>query len=220
MDMFAVLNNSSEPSRHEDLRKAVALIYITLAWMVIEGASSVALGWISGSLILVAFGIDSGIELFSACVLLWRLKAEARGRNVEKVERRASRLAGGALLALAVYVLISSGAALAGHHSADAEQSAWGIVIGIIAAVGMPVLAKYKLRLAAPGRLNSAALRADAMEAVTCGYLSWVMIAGLAVTYVLNWWWLDSVAALALAPFLVKEGLEAIRGECCCCDGD
>jgi divalent metal cation (Fe/Co/Zn/Cd) transporter len=79
----------------------------------------------------------------------------------------------------------------------------------------MPILAGYKLRLAA--RLNSRALRADAMEAITCGYLSIVLMVGLAATRFLGWWWLDSVAALALIPFLIKEARAAIRGECDCC---
>jgi len=77
----------------------------------------------------------------------------------------------------------------------------------------MPILAGYKLKVAA--RLNSRALRADAVESITCGYLSIVLIVGLAATRLLGWWWLDSVAALALVPFLIKEGCEAVRGECC-----
>ena len=88
-------------------------------------------------------------------------------------------------------------------------------MIGLVSKVGMPILAGYKLRVAA--RLNSRALRADAMEAITCGYLSIVLMVGLAATRLLGWWWLDSVAALALIPFLIKEAREAIRGECECC---
>ena len=81
----------------------------------------------------------------------------------------------------------------------------------------MPILAGYKLQVAA--RLNSRALRADAVESVTCGYLSIVLMVGLAATRLLGWWWLDSVAALALIPFLIKEAREAIHGESCCgCD--
>ena len=71
-----------------------------------------------------------------------------------------------------------------------------------------------KLKVAA--HLNSRALRADAIESITCGYLSVVSMLGLAATWLLGWWWLDSVAALALIPFLIKEGRAAVRGECCC----
>lgn len=103
------------------------------------------------------------------------------------------------------------------HAGTNTQESFWGILIGLIAKVGMPLLAAWKLKVAA--RLNSRALRADAMEAITCGYLSIVLIVGLAATRLFGWWWLDSVAALALIPFLIQEGKEAIQGECDCCAG-
>ena len=100
----------------------------------------------------------------------------------------------------------------------DTHESAWGILIGLVAKIGMPILAGYKLKVAA--RLNSRALCADAIEAITCGYLSIVLVVGLAATRILGWWWLDSVAALALIPFLSKEAREAISGGCDgCADG-
>ena len=107
---------------------------------------------------------------------------------------------------------------LVSHRQADTQESVWGIAIGLAAKIGMPVLAGWKLKVAT--RLGSNALRADAMEAVTCGSLSVVLMIGLAVTRLLpGLWWLDSVAALALIPLLLKEGREAITGECGCCAG-
>ena len=211
----------NRPARAADVRTALRLTYITLVWMTIEGTASIILGFLSKSLLLEAFGIDSAIELFSALVLLWRLRVEADGKadaaHIERVERRASQLAGYALYVLALYVLASSVLGLVAHHVTDTHQSAWGILIGVVAAVGMPLLAKYKLQVAAADRLNSQALRADAMEAFTCGYLSIVLIVGLAATRLFGWWWLDSVAALILIPLLIKEAREAIKGECGCC---
>src|SRR6266516_3454440 len=79
-------------SRADAVRLALLLTYITLGWMTIEGAASLLLGWASNSLLLEAFGIDSVIELFSAAVLLWRLRVEASGvaavERVDFVERR------------------------------------------------------------------------------------------------------------------------------------
>src|SRR5437588_5021911 len=87
--------------RTADVRLALFLTYITIAWMTIEGAASLLLGWASKSLLLEAFGIDSVVELFSAGVLLWRLRIESSGfadePRVEAVEERASRLVGHAL---------------------------------------------------------------------------------------------------------------------------
>ena len=203
------------------MRAALRLTYLTLAWMTVEGVSALWLGAASKSLLLQAFGFDSGIELFSAGVLLWRLRVEADGQadevRVEATERRAARLVGYTLYGLAAFVVLNSAYGLfVLHRRADTHESAWGILIGLTAKIGMPILAGFKLKVAA--RLGSKALRADAMEAITCGYLSVVLMVGLAATRLLpGLWWLDSIAALALIPLLVKEGREAISGECECC---
>ena len=204
--------------RSDDVRFALLLTYITLGWMTIEGAASLLLGWASKSLLLEAFGIDSVIELFSAAVLLWRLRLEASGtatsEHVNLVECRAARLVGYSLYALVAYILLNSGYGLfIAKRITDTHESVWGILIGLVAKIGMPILAAYKLKVAA--RLNSRALRADAIESITCGYLSIVLIVGLAATRILGWWWLDSVAALALIPFIIKEARAAISGEPC-----
>jgi len=205
--------------RAADLQLALLLTYITLGWMTIEGAASLLLGWASKSLLLEAFGIDSVVELFSAGVLLWRLRVEAKGNadgaRVENVERRAARLVGYTLYLLVVYVILNSAYGLfIAHRVTDTHESVWGILIGLVAKIGMPILAGFKLKVAA--RLNSRALRADAIESITCGYLSIVLMVGLAATWLFGWWWLDSVAALALIPFLIKEGRAAISGKECC----
>ncbi|PYL92470.1 MAG: hypothetical protein DMF16_00215 [Verrucomicrobia bacterium] len=172
---------------------------------------------------IAPFGIDSIIELFSASVLLWRLRIEASGHadeaRVEAVEHRASRLVGYTLYFLVAYVVFNSAYGIfIAHRVTDTHESAWGILIGLVAKIGMPILAGYKLKVAA--RLNSRALRADAIEAIVCGYLSIVLMVGLAATRILGWWWLDSVAALALIPFLIKEARAAIEGEDACCSAD
>src|SRR5213078_2427089 len=210
--------SASDTSRAGDLQFALLLTYITLGWMTIEGAASLLLGWASKSLLLEAFGIDSVIELFSAGVLLWRLRIEASGRadeaRIETVEQRASRLVGYTLYFLVAYVVFNSAYGIfVAHRVTDTHESAWGILIGLVAKIGMPILAGYKLKVAA--RLNSRALRADAIEAITCGYLSIVLMVGLAATWLVGWWWLDSVAALALIPFIIKEARAAISGESC-----
>lgn len=200
-----------------DLQAGLRLEVISIAWMVTEAAVSVGAGLTAGSLLLVAFGIDSVIELVSACLLLWRLRQEADARlggtaSLEAVERRTSQLAGFLLYGLSVYVVAQAGYGLSHRH--QAETSWLGIAVAVIAACGMPLLAKAKIEAA--DKIGSRALRADAMETLTCGYLAWVLLAGLAANAVLHWWWLDSIAALAIVPFLIKEGREAITGKCGC----
>ena len=63
-------------NRLEMIRRAFWLEYLTIAWMTVEAAVAIASGIAANSLTLVAFGIDSIIELASAGVLVWRLTVE------------------------------------------------------------------------------------------------------------------------------------------------
>jgi divalent metal cation (Fe/Co/Zn/Cd) transporter len=63
--------------------------------------------------------------------------------------------------------------------------------------------------------LGSRAMRADAMESVTCGYLSLVVVA-LTVQAITGAWWIDAVTLLGVVWFLVQKGREAWIGECHC----
>jgi divalent metal cation (Fe/Co/Zn/Cd) transporter len=199
------------------LKLAVRLEALTIAWMVVEGAVSIGAGVAAGSLVLVAFGADSAIELISGCLLYWRLSREARAvpddaGSFEAIDRRMAKIGGYLLYALAVYVLVQGIYGLVTGHSA--ESSVLGIAVTVLAALGMPAVARAKLGLAA--EIGSPALRADAIESLTCGYLAVVALAGLVANAALRWWWLDSAGALVFVPFLIKEGREAIRGECSC----
>jgi divalent metal cation (Fe/Co/Zn/Cd) transporter len=74
-------------------------------------------------------------------------------------------------------------------------------------------------KIAIAEKIGSRALRADAMEAVTCGWLSFVVVVSLAAQWLVGAWWIDGVGSLALVYFLVKEGREAWSGDQCasCC---
>jgi divalent metal cation (Fe/Co/Zn/Cd) transporter len=204
-------------NRANRMQWALRLEALTVVWMVIEASASIGAGLLAGSVLLLAFGVDSVIELASACLLYYRLARDAKAHSadvpeIERLERGAAHIGGYLLYALALYVAVQSGYGLLHRHAA--KPSFIGIVIAVVAALGMPLLAKTKLRAA--DEIGSKALRADAIETFTCGFLSWVLLAGLVVNALFHVWWLDSVAALVLVPFLVKEGREAITGECGC----
>ncbi len=208
---------AGESALEAGLRAGLRLEAVSIAWMVVEAAVSVGAGIAAGSLLLVAFGVDSVIELVSAAVLFWRLRQQAIGKLPDEavvgaLEQKASRIAGFLLYALSLYVVVQALYGLT--HERHAEISWPGIGIALVAAFGMPLLAKAKIRVA--DRIGSRALRADAMETFTCGYLSWALLAGLVANAILHWWWLDGAAALAVVPLLIKEGREAVTGECGC----
>ena len=60
-------------------------------------------------------------------------------------------------------------------------------------------------------QIGSKALRADAIESITCGYLSGVVVLGLLAQIVMpDWWWVDSVTSLAIVIRLVKTGARGL----------
>jgi divalent metal cation (Fe/Co/Zn/Cd) transporter len=196
------------------IRQAFRLEWLTIGWMTVEAVVSIGAGVIAGSLVLTAFGLDSVIELASAGVLIWRLTVELRRgeRFSEETERTASRIAGALLLGLAAYVTVAGAWSL---WTRSGEAFSWpGLVVALVAIPSMRYLAYRKIVVAE--KLGSRALRADAMEAVTCGWLSFVVVISLAAQWAFRAWWIDGVASLAIVWLLVKEGREAWAGRECC----
>jgi divalent metal cation (Fe/Co/Zn/Cd) transporter len=185
--------------------------------MTIEAVIAIAAGVTAGSLVLVAFGLDSVIELASAGVLMWRLSVElCYGQKFsERAERTASHIGGALLFLLAVYV---TAAAVWHLWKGTGEEFSWpGFIVALVAIPAMRYLAQRKIAVAE--KIGSRALRADAMEAVTCGWLSFVVVVSLAAQWLVGAWWIDGVGSLAIVWFLVKEGREAWSGDECasCC---
>jgi len=208
------MDSATSAARAALLRRAVLLEAVTVAWNAIEGILAVAAGLLSSSVALVGFGVDSFVETGSAAVVGYRLYSEVRGRageaGVELLERRAGRIAGVLLVGLALYIIVDAGRRLLGF-GVEARESWLGIAVTAIAAVVMPILGWGKLRTAAA--LHSGAMRADAYETIACSWLSLTTLAGLILNAALGWRWADPLAALAIVPLLVREGLEGWRGE-------
>jgi len=194
----------------EAIRRIQRVQTVTIAWMSVEAVVSLFAAWRARSPALLAFGGDSTIELFSAVVVLWRFRASAAHGNAEK---RAARLAGTLLFALAAYVAITSVASLLGYS--EPKPTLLGIAILLAAAVIMPWLAKEKRRLS--GFTGSAALRADAAQSALCAYLSLIALAGLAINAI---WHIkvgrpDCGSSLPASDRLGSR--EAMRGKTCGC---
>jgi divalent metal cation (Fe/Co/Zn/Cd) transporter len=217
-----------EPTTRSRLRSSVApltlrydwrriglwLVAATMAYNVIEGVLALWAGWHAKSIALVGFGFDSFIECAAAAALFWRLGVEARGADpetIERSERRVHRFVGGTFLVLALYVLLQAAWTL--WEQGTVAESRLGIVVAGLSLVVMPLVAWGKLHAATA--IGSAALRAEAKETLACSYLSFTLLLGLVANAIAGWWWADPVAALLMVPWLVKEGVEGLRGESC-----
>jgi len=192
------------------MRNARLLLAITIAYNAGEGVVALIAGWMAGSLSLVAFGGDSYLEVAAAGAVLWRL-ALGDGERGEDAERRARRFIGWSFIALALFVVYQALSALAQGNGA--HESVPGIALALASVTLMPVLAFGKLWTAA--RTNTPVLAAEAKETLACSYFSFTLLIGLAATALLGWWWIDAATALLLVPWLVREGLEGVRGEVC-----
>jgi divalent metal cation (Fe/Co/Zn/Cd) transporter len=214
--MSLAAQQKAPADRSDMIREAFRLEYVTLAWMSLEAVVAIGSGLAAQSLVLVAFGLDSLIELASAGVLVWRLTLELRHgqKFAEAAEQRAARIGGALLFALAAYVVLAAGWKL--WQRTGGEFSAPGLVLSLLSIPIMYYLSKRKLRLA--DALGSRALRTDAVESITCGWLAFVVVAALVAQFATGLWWIDPVASLGIVWFLVREGKEAWSGDECCHD--
>jgi divalent metal cation (Fe/Co/Zn/Cd) transporter len=177
------------------------LEYFTIAWHLLEGAISLLAGLAAGSLSLVGFGIDSLIELVSGIAVLWRMSQDHRIEQRERNEKLTLKLIGWSFIALALYLIFESIVSLIDRKAP--EHSPVGIAIAILSLVAMPTLSRAKRRVGA--RLHSPAMYADAKQADFCAYLAGILLAGLVLNYWFKWWWVDPIAATAMALIVSRS---------------
>ncbi len=119
-----------------------AIQWFTIFWMFLELIVSGISAWRAHSPALLAFGGDSGIELPSACVVLWHFRSPS---TRDQTQKTSAQIAAGLLFLLAAFVLVASVGSLMGHI--ETRPSRLGIGLLLTASVVMPWLARQKRRL-------------------------------------------------------------------------
>jgi divalent metal cation (Fe/Co/Zn/Cd) transporter len=199
------------PERPRLLARALRLEYLTVGWNLIEGVIAIAAALAAGSVALLGFGIDSFVESASGSVLIWRLLAERRSTDAERiehVERRARRLVAASLALLAAYIAWDSiTSILAGERP---EPSLVGIVLAAASLAVMWWLAREKRRVGVA--LGSRAMTADAFQTDACFWLSLFLLVGIGANALFGLWWADPLAAVGMTVFIAREAVEAWRG--------
>ncbi len=163
---------------------------------------------IANSVVLLAYGLDSLVEIFAGLILIWRLVREWKLAEEEAAERKALKTIGMTFFLLAAYIAFQSLSTLLGLLERP-QESIVGIILAIASALMMTALYVAKSRIAE--KLGSRALRAEAIESLMCDLQDLTILFGLGLNALLGWWWADPVAALMLVPFLLKEGFEAVN---------
>lgn len=205
-------NTMSGDDRAERVKVGKRLEYFTVGYNTLEGLVAIGSGIMAGSVALIGFGLDSGIEVLSGAILLWRLHNDADVARRAERESRALKLVGVSFLLLAGWVTWEGLTALWRAEAPD--ESPIGIGLAALSLIIMPLLVRAKRRVAR--EISSSALDADATQTALCTWLSGILLAGLLLNALWGWWWADPVAALVMVPIIANEGIEAIRGRDCC----
>jgi divalent metal cation (Fe/Co/Zn/Cd) transporter len=197
----------SEARPSSELRaRGLRLEWATNAWNAMEVVVTVSLGWQARSLALVAFGLDSLVEIFASTVVIWNLR-DRRPDPGDRRVHRALRLIAVAFWVLAAFLTVMGirSLVLAQHPG----ESPLGIAYLAVTAVVMLTLAQLKRRTGS--RMGSETLQAEATMTFLDACLSTSILIALVLNASLGWWWTDASAALLVAGFAVNEGVEHWR---------
>ena len=192
-------------------RLARLLSWLTLAWMGIEGGVAIGAAIAAGSVALLGFGLDSGIEAIASVIVIWRFTGSRLASATS--ERRAQRLVAVSFFLLSPYIAAEAIHALVAGDRA--ETSVVGLVLTAGTAIFEPALGVAKRRIGV--RLGSSATAGEGTQNLLCAYLAIAVFAGLAANTLLGAWWLDGVVALGIAGWAVVEGRRAWAGKSCGC---
>ena len=185
------------------LRRARRLEWATVGWNVGEFGVTLTLGLAARSLALVAYGLESCVEVFASLVVVWHLRGEGSDRRT----RRAMGAVAVAFFVLAALLVIGAVRSLV--VGARPESSPLGVVYLAAAVVAMVLLA------AAKGRVGRSLANHPLEHEARITYLDAALAGGILVALVLDatlgWWWTDPLATLAVAAASVPEGVDAWR---------
>jgi divalent metal cation (Fe/Co/Zn/Cd) transporter len=194
-----------EDRRHDALeRLGRRLQWGTIAWNSLEVFVTIGLGIAARSLALIAFGLDSLVEVFASLVVIWHMKPGDGGSQVRR-DRRAMRLVGGAFGALAVYLVVAGVRALVAHE--QPASSPVGIAYLFVTALVMFGLARWKKRVGVA--LNSEPFLAEASMTFLDGCLATSILTALTLNLVAGWWWADPAAALLIGAVAAREARDS-----------
>ena len=187
-------------------RRGLRLEWATNGWNAMEVVVTITLGVQAGSLALIAFGLDSIIEIFASTVVIRNLHDDRDDPGDRRVHR-SLRLISVAFWVLAAFLVVLSVRGLVRGDRPD--SSPLGVAYLALTAVAMFGLAGLK-RVTAR-ELGSEPLQAEASMTFLDGCLSTGILTALVLNTWLGWWWTDATAALVVAAYAVNEGVDHWR---------
>jgi len=154
-------------------RRARQLSWLTLGWLGIEAAAGVIAALLAGSVALLGFGLDSGIEALASIIVIWRFTGSRLAGPLS--ERRAQKLVAVSFWLLAPYIAVEG---IQGLVTGSRPETSWaGIVLTAGTFLLEPPLGIAKRRLGQ--RLGSAATAGEGTQNLLCACLAGAVFLGL-----------------------------------------
>lgn len=202
------LNGGVTKSRtpEESRRRGVRLEWATNGWNVMEVVVTISLGLRAGSLALIAFGLQSVVEIFASTVVIRNLRDDRLDIGDRRVHR-SLRLIAVAFWVLAAFLAVIS---LRGLIRGDRPASS-PLGVAYLALTAFVMFGLAHLKRATAAKLGSEPLHAEAALTFLDGCLSTGILTALVLNAWLGWWWTDAAAALLVAAFAIKEGVDHWR---------
>ena len=160
--MVAGAGASISGERRAVLSKRVRwLVAATISYNIVEAVVGISAGAVASSTALIAFGLDSVIEVASAAAVAWQFS----GTDPEARERTALKVIALSFFALATYICVESVRALFGASRVEHSHEV-GIVLAAVSLMVMPVLSFAQRR--AGRELGSASAVAELQNKPCC----------------------------------------------------
>lgn len=186
---------------------------ISIAGNVFLSILKIVVGWLSGSLAVVADGIDSLSDVFTSIITLVTARIISRPPNrrhpygYDKADTIASKLV--------AFVIFFAGAQLAistVHNLMEDSKrempSIIAIVVVVISIIGKQLLSRYLKKTGE--QIDSPMLRANARNMQNDVVISVSVLLGLVMTHILKMPILDSITALAVSIWIMVIAIRMI----------
>ena len=212
---------TQKTSRINYWKFALWLAIFTVFYNIAEGLISIFFGISDEALTLFGFGVDSFIEVMSGIGILAMVIRIQRNPDAPRsgFEITALRVTGTSFYLLGIGLGASAIYNLFTAHKP--ETTLPGLIISIISIGVMWLLVAGKRKV---GRaLNSVPILADANCTLVCIYMSVILLVSSLVYELTGFGFVDSIGALGLIYFSVKEGREAFdkaKGIECDCEDE
>jgi divalent metal cation (Fe/Co/Zn/Cd) transporter len=193
----------------QSLRQGLRVSQTSLAWTIAAGTGAIAIGAIGNSLVLLAFGLTGLLDGIGSGSLIVHFRHSQRHEAVsEHHERVALVIVTVGMAIIGIATVADSAYRLRTHATSDPLPL--GIALAGASALVLARLALQKRSIAR--RIPSHALHADGWLSATGAMLALVALAGTGLDAGFGWWWIDPIAAIAVACGAVGLSIVLARG--------